>query len=67
MKIVLRCICICTFLTIPLVLFGWAINLNLAWTYYFMGVLISSSVIPISLAMMWSRASSQGKSPMTSI
>jgi hypothetical protein len=54
------CIVICTFMTIPLVLFGWFINLNLAWTYYFMGVLISSSVIPISLAMTWPRASAEG-------
>ena len=54
------CIVVCTFLTVPLVLFGYAISLNLAWTYYFMGVLISSSVIPITLAMIWPRASSQG-------
>ena len=53
-------IVICTILSIPLVLFGWAINLNLAWTYYFMGVLISSSVFPIGLSITWARVSYQG-------
>ena len=53
-------IVIFTILSIPLVLFGWAINLNLAWAYYFMGVLISSSVFPIGFSITWSRVSSQG-------
>ena len=43
------CVVIITMLTIPLTLFGWAINLNLAWTYYFMGVLVSSAVVPVTL------------------
>ena len=53
-------IVIFTILSIPLVLFGWVINLNLAWTYYFMGVLISSSVFPIGLSITWARVSSRG-------
>jgi hypothetical protein len=53
-------IVIFTLFSIPLVLFGWAVNLNLAWTYYFMGVLISSSVVPIGLSITWARASWQG-------
>merc|ERR1711892_377692 len=54
------CIVICTFLSIPLCLFCWAVNLNLAWTYYFTGILISSSVVPIAMSIMWARATSTG-------
>jgi len=54
------CIVICTFLSIPLCLFCWAVNLNLAWTYYFTGILISSSVVPIAVSIMWARATSTG-------
>jgi hypothetical protein len=53
-------IVIFTILSIPLVLFGWFVNLNLAWMYYFMGVLISSSVFPIGFSITWARVSSQG-------
>merc|ERR1712013_225079 len=54
------CIVICTFLSVPLCLFCWAVNLNLAWTYYFTGILISSSVVPIAMSIMWARATSTG-------
>merc|ERR1712037_360938 len=54
------CIVLCTFFSIPLCLFCWAVNLNLAWTYYFTGILISSSVIPIAMSILWARATSYG-------
>ena len=52
------CIVITTFLSIPLCLFCWAVNLNLTWTYYFTGILIASSVIPIAVSILWARATS---------
>ena len=55
------CIVICTFFSIPLCLFCWAVDLNLTWTYYFTGILIASSVVPIALSIMWARATAQGK------
>merc|ERR1719305_818801 len=54
------CIVICTFFSIPLCLFCWAVNLNLTWTYYFTGILIASSVVPIALSILWARATSYG-------
>merc|ERR1711970_1490757 len=54
------CIILCTFLSIPLCLFCWAVDLNLAWTYYFTGILISSSVITIAMSILWARATSYG-------
>ena len=54
------CIVIFTFLSVPLCLFCWAVNLNLAWTYYFTGILISSSVVPIAVSIMWARATATG-------
>ena len=54
------CIVICTFFSIPLCLFCWAVNLNLTWTYYFTGILIASSVVPIALSILWARATSHG-------
>ena len=54
------CIVICTFLSIPLCLFCWAVNLNLTWTYYFTGILIASSVVPIALSILWARATASG-------
>merc|ERR1712002_738488 len=54
------CIVLCTFLSVPLCLFCWAVDLNLAWTYYFTGILISSSVIPIAMSILWARATSYG-------
>lgn len=54
------CIVLCTFLSIPLCLFCWAVNLNLTWTYYFTGILIASSVVPIALSILWARATSTG-------
>merc|ERR1711963_616268 len=54
------CIVICTFFSIPLCLFCWAVDLNLTWTYYFTGILIASSVVPIALSIMWARATAQG-------
>ncbi|XP_059096796.1 uncharacterized protein LOC131891278 isoform X1 [Tigriopus californicus] len=54
------CIVLCTFLSIPLCLFCWAVDLNLAWTYYFTGILIASSVVPIALSILWARATALG-------
>ena len=54
------CIILCTFFSIPLCLFCWAVNLNLAWTYYFTGIMISSSVVPIAVSVLWARATSTG-------
>jgi Na+/proline symporter len=54
------CIVLCTFFSVPLCLFCWAVDLNLAWTYYFTGILISSSVVPIAVSIMWARATSTG-------
>ena len=54
------CIVLCTFLSIPLCLFCWAVNLNLTWTYYFTGILIASSVVPIALSILWARATAAG-------
>jgi len=54
------CIVICTFFSVPLCLFCWAVNLNLAWTYYFTGILIASSVVPIAMSILWARATSTG-------
>jgi len=54
------CIVICTFFSVPLCLFCWAVNLNLAWTYYFTGILISSSVVPIAVSILWARATATG-------
>ena len=54
------CIVFCTILLIPLCLFGWAVNLNLAWTYYFTGTLISSAVVPIMLSIVWARTTAAG-------
>merc|ERR1719422_1758562 len=39
-------------------IFCWAVNLNLTWTYYFTGILIASSVIPIAVSILWARATS---------
>jgi hypothetical protein len=54
------CIVACTFFSIPLCLFCWAVNLNLTWTYYFTGILIASSVVPIALSILWARATPAG-------
>ena len=54
------CIVLCTFMSIPLCLFCWAVNLNLAWTYYFTGILIACTVVPISLSILWARATAAG-------
>ena len=55
------CIVLCTFMSIPLCLFCWAVNLDLAWTYYFTGILIASSVVPIALSIVWARATAAGQ------
>merc|ERR1711936_1215667 len=54
------CIVLVTFLSVPLCLFCWAVNLDLAWTYYFTGILIASSVVPIATSIMWARATATG-------
>jgi len=54
------CIVLVTFLSIPLCLFCWAVNLDLAWTYYFTGILIASSVVPIAFSIVWARATAKG-------
>merc|ERR1712156_434221 len=50
------CIVLTTFFSIPLCLFCRAVNLNLTWTYYFTGILISSSVVPIAVSILWARS-----------
>ena len=54
------CIVICTLLSIPLCLFCYAVGLDLGYTYYFTGILIASSVVPISMSILWARATSLG-------
>merc|ERR1712226_1784232 len=54
------CIVLVTFLSVPLCLFCWAVNLDLAWTYYFTGILIASSVVPIALSIVWARVTAAG-------
>merc|ERR1719266_2530033 len=54
------CIVLVTFLSVPLCLFCWAVNLDLAWTYYFTGILIASSVVPIAFSIIWARATAKG-------
>ncbi|CAH1790509.1 unnamed protein product, partial [Owenia fusiformis] len=54
------CILWVTLFTIPLVLLANAAGLNLGWVYLFTGVLIGSSVIPISLSVLWDRVTAQG-------
>ncbi|KAF0290949.1 Urea-proton symporter DUR3 [Amphibalanus amphitrite] len=47
-------------LTVPLCLFGAAVNLNLEWTYYLTGTLVSSAVAPVAMALLWDRTSATG-------
>ncbi|XP_076358108.1 uncharacterized protein LOC143250870 [Tachypleus tridentatus] len=54
------CIVWTTIMIIPLFLLCYAANLNLSWTYLFMGILISSTVIPITLSVLWSRMNDKG-------
>ena len=54
------CIVLVTFMSVPLCLFCWAVNLDLAWTYYFTGILIASSVVPIAFSIIWARATAKG-------
>ncbi|XP_013388209.1 urea-proton symporter DUR3 [Lingula anatina] len=54
------CILWVTAFTIPLVLLCNAASLNLSWLYLFTGVLIGSTVIPISLSITWSRINAPG-------
>ena len=54
------CIVICTLLSVPLCLFCYAVGLDLGYTYYFTGILIASSVVPISMSILWARATSIG-------
>ncbi|XP_076358107.1 uncharacterized protein LOC143250869 isoform X2 [Tachypleus tridentatus] len=54
------CIVWTTIMIIPLSLFCYAVNLNLSWIYLFMGILISSTVIPITLSVLWSRMNDKG-------
>ncbi|XP_037079202.1 urea-proton symporter DUR3-like [Pollicipes pollicipes] len=53
-----------TFLSVPLCVLCWTVDLDLAWTYYFTGILISSAVVPIALSVLWVRASARGMRPM---
>ncbi|XP_013388210.1 urea-proton symporter DUR3 [Lingula anatina] len=46
--------------TIPWILFCDGVQLNLSWVFLFTGVLIGSVVIPISLAITWSRMNAAG-------
>ncbi|XP_022237451.1 urea-proton symporter DUR3-like [Limulus polyphemus] len=54
------CIVWTTIMIIPLSLLCYAANLNLSWAYLFMGILISSTVIPIALSVLWSRMNDKG-------
>jgi len=36
------------------------VDLDLKWTYYFTGILIASSVVPIALSILWARATEAG-------
>ena len=47
-------------LTVPLCLFGAAVSLNLEWTYYLTGTLVSSAVAPVAMALLWDRTSTAG-------
>ena len=47
-------------LSIPLCLFCHHTGLDLNWTYQFTGILISSSVVPIAMSILWARATSSG-------
>ncbi len=60
-------IVVCTFLSIPLCLFCWAVNLDLSWTYYFTGILISSSVVPIALSILWARTTAAGETAQATL
>ncbi|XP_078697358.1 uncharacterized protein LOC144925278 [Branchiostoma floridae x Branchiostoma belcheri] len=53
-------IVVVTVATVPLVLLADAAGLNLGWIYLFMGVLIGAAVIPIGMALFWSRTTAGG-------
>ncbi|XP_013388214.1 urea-proton symporter DUR3 [Lingula anatina] len=54
------CILWVSAITIPWILFCDGVQLNLSWVFLFTGVLIGSVVIPISLAITWSRMNAAG-------
>ncbi|XP_076358692.1 uncharacterized protein LOC143251173 isoform X2 [Tachypleus tridentatus] len=54
------CIMWTTIMINPLFLVCYAANVNLSWSYLFTGVLISSTVIPITLSVLWSRLNEKG-------
>ena len=47
-------------LSVPLCLFGAAVSLNLEWTYYLTGTLVSSAVAPVAMALLWDGTSAAG-------
>ncbi|CAH1782060.1 unnamed protein product [Owenia fusiformis] len=49
-----------TLATIPLILFCVGVGLNLGWVFWFTGVLIGCTVVPIALSVTWSRLTSKG-------
>ena len=53
---------LCNFANVRLQLYSSSlqVNLNLAWTYYFTGILIASSVAPIAMSITWARATAAG-------
>ncbi|XP_055343852.1 uncharacterized protein LOC129591971 isoform X2 [Paramacrobiotus metropolitanus] len=54
------CLILCSFGLIPLTLVIDVLKIRLGWLYEFMGVVIGSAVIPISLSMFWERLTSEG-------
>ncbi|ESO83679.1 hypothetical protein LOTGIDRAFT_169159 [Lottia gigantea] len=54
------CLVIVSICIVPLTILLDIIQLNLGWVYLFMGVLIGSAVIPISLSMFWNRLTGIG-------
>ncbi|XP_064611598.1 uncharacterized protein LOC135475601 [Liolophura sinensis] len=54
------CLMVTTLMIFPLTMVLNAIQLSLGWVYLFMGILIGSAVLPISLAMFWPRMTGVG-------
>ena len=51
---------ICSFALIPLTIILDVLSIRLGWLYLFMGVVIGSAVIPISLSVCWTRLTAEG-------
>jgi Na+/proline symporter len=51
---------LCSSALIPLTIFLDVLNIKLGWLYLFMGVVVGSAVIPISLTVYWTRLTAEG-------